>query len=185
MKDYLRQKSKYLPPITAWVASQVGLPRDIIPSSIEFEEKVYHSPMILRLWRRYVVRVRCAVNWRRSSPTVQWSPFNSYQTSKWPPNQNKTSLHKTRTAILLHHGREGNPVLDDPEWLLGTTSCRSNPHRFRTRLRQAEVVAYAYFMICARGRRVWLLSKRQGSIDWKEGNMLKDGDIIHFQFSKS
>ena len=41
MKDYLRQKSKYLPPIAAWVTSHGGVPRDIIPFSIEFEEKVY------------------------------------------------------------------------------------------------------------------------------------------------
>jgi obg-like ATPase 1 len=41
MKDYLRQKSEYLPLIAAWVTSHGGLPRDIIPFSIEFEEKVY------------------------------------------------------------------------------------------------------------------------------------------------
>jgi obg-like ATPase 1 len=41
MKDYLRQKSKYLPPIATWVTTHGGLPRDIIPFSIEFEEKVY------------------------------------------------------------------------------------------------------------------------------------------------
>ncbi|CZS99080.1 probable GTP-binding protein [Rhynchosporium agropyri] len=40
-KDYLRQKSKYLPLIAKWVTSHGGLPRDIIPFSIEFEEKVY------------------------------------------------------------------------------------------------------------------------------------------------
>lgn len=41
MKDYLRQKSKYLPLIAKWVTSHGGLPRDIIPFSVEFEEKVY------------------------------------------------------------------------------------------------------------------------------------------------
>ena len=41
MKDYLRQKSKYLPLIAKWVTEHGGLPRDIIPFSIEFEEKVY------------------------------------------------------------------------------------------------------------------------------------------------
>jgi obg-like ATPase 1 len=41
MKDYLRQKSKYLPPIATWVTTHGGLPRDIVPFSIEFEEKVY------------------------------------------------------------------------------------------------------------------------------------------------
>ena len=40
MKDYLRQKSKYLPPIAKWVTEHGGLPRDIIPFSIEFEEKL-------------------------------------------------------------------------------------------------------------------------------------------------
>ncbi|EPE29345.1 P-loop containing nucleoside triphosphate hydrolase [Glarea lozoyensis ATCC 20868] len=41
MKDYLRQKSKYLPLIAKWVTTHGGLPRDIIPFSVEFEENVY------------------------------------------------------------------------------------------------------------------------------------------------
>lgn len=41
MKDYLRQKSKYLPQIAKWVTEHGGLPRDIIPFSVEFEEKLY------------------------------------------------------------------------------------------------------------------------------------------------
>ena len=41
MKDYLRQKSKYLPSIAKWLTAHGGLPRDIIPFSIEFEEKLH------------------------------------------------------------------------------------------------------------------------------------------------
>ena len=41
MKDYLRQKSKYLPPIAKWVTEHGGIPRDIIPFSVEFEEKLH------------------------------------------------------------------------------------------------------------------------------------------------
>lgn len=41
MKDYLRQKSKYLPSIAKWVTEHGGVPRDIIPFSVEFEEKVH------------------------------------------------------------------------------------------------------------------------------------------------
>lgn len=41
MKDYLRQKSKYLPSIAKWVTSHGGVPTDIIPFSIEYEEKLY------------------------------------------------------------------------------------------------------------------------------------------------
>lgn len=41
MKDYLRQKSKYLPKIAKWVTEHGGLPRDVIPFSVEFEEKLY------------------------------------------------------------------------------------------------------------------------------------------------
>ena len=40
MKDYIRQKSKYLPHIAKWVTEHGGLPRDIIPFSVEFEEKL-------------------------------------------------------------------------------------------------------------------------------------------------
>ena len=41
MKDYLRQKSKYLPAIAKWVTEHGGTPRDIVPFSIEFEEKLH------------------------------------------------------------------------------------------------------------------------------------------------
>jgi len=40
MKDYRHQNSKYLPLIAKWVTEPGGLPRDIIPFSIEFEEKL-------------------------------------------------------------------------------------------------------------------------------------------------
>jgi len=40
MKDYLRQKSKYLPLIAKWVIEHGGVPRDVIPFSVEFEEKL-------------------------------------------------------------------------------------------------------------------------------------------------
>ncbi|POS73697.1 GTP-binding protein YchF [Diaporthe helianthi] len=40
MKDYLRQKSKYLPQIAKWVTEHGGTPKDIIPFSVEFEEKL-------------------------------------------------------------------------------------------------------------------------------------------------
>jgi obg-like ATPase 1 len=42
MKDYLRQKCKYLPLIAKWVTEHGGVPRDVIPFSVEFEEK-YHA----------------------------------------------------------------------------------------------------------------------------------------------
>lgn len=42
MKDYLRQKCKYLPLIAKWVTEHGGMPRDVIPFSVEFEEK-YHA----------------------------------------------------------------------------------------------------------------------------------------------
>jgi obg-like ATPase 1 len=41
MKDYLRQKSKYLPLIAKWVTEHGGVPGDIVPFSVEFEEKLY------------------------------------------------------------------------------------------------------------------------------------------------
>lgn len=41
MKDYRRQKSKYLPQIAKWVTEHGGTPRDVVPMSIEFEEKLY------------------------------------------------------------------------------------------------------------------------------------------------
>ncbi|EHK99678.1 putative Obg-like ATPase 1 [Glarea lozoyensis 74030] len=39
--EKIRAKSKYLPLIAKWVTTHGGLPRDIIPFSVEFEENVY------------------------------------------------------------------------------------------------------------------------------------------------
>ena len=41
MKNYLCQKSKYLPLVAKWATSYGGLPQDIIPLSIEVEERLY------------------------------------------------------------------------------------------------------------------------------------------------
>jgi obg-like ATPase 1 len=40
MKDYLRSKNKYLPLIAKWVKEHGGQVSDVIPFSVEFEEKV-------------------------------------------------------------------------------------------------------------------------------------------------
>lgn len=40
LKDYIRQKNKHLPAIAKWVKEHGGQGSDIIPFSIEFEEKV-------------------------------------------------------------------------------------------------------------------------------------------------
>ncbi|KAE9971461.1 hypothetical protein Vi05172_g10031 [Venturia inaequalis] len=41
MKDYLRQKNKYLPSIMKWVTDHGGAATDVIPFSVEFEEKIW------------------------------------------------------------------------------------------------------------------------------------------------
>lgn len=41
MKDYIRQKCKYLPKIAEWVKAHGGQGSDIIPFSVEFEEKLW------------------------------------------------------------------------------------------------------------------------------------------------
>jgi obg-like ATPase 1 len=41
MKDYIRQKNKYLPSIAKWVTEHGGQPSDVIPFSVEFEQKVW------------------------------------------------------------------------------------------------------------------------------------------------
>lgn len=41
MKDYLRQKCKYLPKIAEWIKAHGGQGTDIIPFSVEFEEKLW------------------------------------------------------------------------------------------------------------------------------------------------
>lgn len=41
MKDYLRQKCKYLPKVAEWVKAHGGTMADVIPFSVEFEEKLW------------------------------------------------------------------------------------------------------------------------------------------------
>lgn len=53
MKDYLRQKCKYLPKVAEWVKAHGGTMADVIPFSVEFEEKLWgmrEDPAAQKAW---------------------------------------------------------------------------------------------------------------------------------------
>ena len=126
MKDYLRQKSKYLPPIATWVTTHGGLPRDIIPFSIEFEEKLYslrNDPTALSTFLAES-KVKSKLE-KIITKGPHLFPFSSPSSRYLTDAQ--TRLHQARPPILLHRRREGDPLLDDPQGLPCTTSRRRHP----------------------------------------------------------
>jgi len=73
------------------------------------------------------------------------------------------------------------PLLDDTERLFGTTSSRSNHHRFRTRLHQAEVVAYADFRDLCEGAKSMAPVKAAGKYRL-EGGKYRCAGWRHYSF---
>jgi hypothetical protein len=147
MKDYLRQKSKYLPLIAKWVTEHGGLPRDIIPFSIEFEEKIFkmrgEPEALAKFLEESKVKSRLEkIVTEGLSPLHFLSPAHSYchsTTCHLNPKTRKESkaetlmylfpnrVHQARLAILLHRGREGDPLLDHPPRMPRTPSRRRHP----------------------------------------------------------
>ena len=110
MKDYLRQKSKYLPPIAAWVTSHGGLPRDIIPFSIEFEEKVYSLRDDAAALKAFLGDSKVKSRLEKII-TEGMSPPSSYLITPTLHIHRENiaqrpdlgiRVHKTRPAVLLH-----------------------------------------------------------------------------------
>jgi len=100
MKDYLRQKSKYLPLIAKWVTEHGGLPRDIIPFSIEFEEKLHtlrEDPAKLADFLE-----KSKVKSRLEKIITEGKPLSLLELQLYCADVYNIRFHKTRTTLLFH-----------------------------------------------------------------------------------
>ncbi|KAH8801099.1 P-loop containing nucleoside triphosphate hydrolase protein [Hyaloscypha sp. PMI_1271] len=163
MKDYLRQKSKYLPPIAAWVTSHGGLPRDVIPFSIEFEEKAYslrndHDALKTFLGEGKV---------KSRLEKIITEGFT------------KLGLQYYFTA-----GEKEIRCWTIPRGCLAPQAAGAIHTDFERGFIKAEVVAYADFHDLCDGAKSMAPIKAAGKYRQEGGKyVVQDGDIIHFQFN--
>ncbi|KAH8793339.1 P-loop containing nucleoside triphosphate hydrolase protein [Hyaloscypha finlandica] len=163
MKDYLRQKSKYLPPIAAWVTSHGGVPRDVIPFSIEFEEKAYslrndHDALKTFLGEGKV---------KSRLEKIITEGFT------------KLGLQYYFTA-----GEKEIRCWTIPRGCLAPQAAGAIHTDFERGFIKAEVVAYADFHDLCDGAKSMAPIKAAGKYRQEGGKyVVQDGDIIHFQFN--
>ncbi|TVY84957.1 Obg-like ATPase [Lachnellula suecica] len=163
MKDYLRQKSKYLPLIAKWVTEHGGLPRDIIPFSVEFEEKVYSfkgDPSGLATF-------------------LKESKVKSRLEKIITEGFTKLGLQYYFTA-----GEKEIRCWTIPRGCLAPQAAGAIHGDFERGFIKAEVVAYQDFHDLCEGAKSMAPIKAAGKYR-QEGKtyVVQDGDIIHFQFN--
>lgn len=163
MKDYLRQKSKYLPLIAKWVTTHGGLPRDIIPFSVEFEEKVFkmkNDPEALAAF-------------------LAESKVKSRLEKIVTEGFTKLGLQYYFTA-----GVKEIRCWTIPRGCLAPQAAGAIHGDFERGFIKAEVVAYQDFHDLCEGAKSMAPIKAAGKYRL-EGKtyVVQDGDIIHFQFN--
>ncbi|KAE9368639.1 hypothetical protein N431DRAFT_470329 [Stipitochalara longipes BDJ] len=163
MKDYLRQKSKYLPPIAGWVTSHGGVPRDIIPFSIEFEEKVY----------------KLRDDAEALTAFLGESKVKSKLEKVITEGFTKLGLQYYFTA-----GEKEIRCWTIPKGCLAPQAAGAIHSDFERGFIKAEVVTYMDFYDLCGGTKSMAPIKAAGKYR-QEGSkyVVQDGDIIHFQFN--
>ncbi|XMA18441.1 hypothetical protein WAI453_011232 [Rhynchosporium graminicola] len=167
-KDYLRQKSKYLPLIAKWVTSHGGLPRDIIPFSIEFEEKVY----------TFKDDKEGSEKWLQENGGGK---VNSRLAKIVTEGFEKLGLQYYFTA-----GEKEIRCWTIPRGCLAPQAAGAIHGDFERGFIKAEVVAYQDFHdLCEGGKSMGPIKAAGKYRQEGRGYEVKDGDIIHFQFNVS
>ncbi|KAF2812262.1 uncharacterized protein BDZ99DRAFT_263678 [Mytilinidion resinicola] len=163
MKDYLRQKNKYLPSIAKWVTEHGGQPADVIPFSVEYEQKVWNL---------------------REDPEAL-AAFHA-------ENKVKSRISKIVTQGFTRLGLQYYFTAGEKEvrcWVIqkGTLAPQAAGvihGDFERGFIKAEVVAYQDFHDLCEGGKSMGPIKAAGKFR-QEGKtyVVQGGDIIHFQFN--
>ncbi|KAL2063450.1 hypothetical protein VTL71DRAFT_5255, partial [Oculimacula yallundae] len=166
MKDYLRQKSKYLPLIAKWVTEHGGLPRDIIPFSIEFEEKVYTFK-------------------DDKEGLEKWLAENGGGKVKSRLEKIVTEgFDKLGLQYYFTAGEKEIRCWTIPRGCLAPQAAGAIHGDFERGFIKAEVVAYQDFHdLCEGGKSMGPIKAAGKYRQEGRGYEVKDGDIIHFQFN--
>ncbi|KAF4635146.1 hypothetical protein G7Y89_g2945 [Cudoniella acicularis] len=163
MKDYLRQKSKYLPLIAKWVTEHGGLPRDIVPFSVEFEEKLFSMKDDATKLEDFMKDIKVK------------SRLEKIITEGFT----KLGLQYYFTA-----GEKEIRCWTIPKGCLAPQAAGAIHGDFERGFIKAEVVAYSDFHDLCVGAKSMAPVKAAGKYR-QEGKtyVVQDGDIIHFQFN--
>jgi len=163
MKDYLRQKCKYLPPIAKWVTEHGGQPTDVIPFSVEFEEKLESVKEDKEKLAEFLKEIKV-----------------------------KSRLDKIITEGFTKLGLQYYFTAGEKEiraWTikkgcLAPQAAGAIHGDFERGFIKAEVVAYQDFHDLCEGNKSMAPIKSAGKYR-QEGKtyVVQDGDIIHFQFN--
>jgi len=163
MKDYLRQKSKYLPLIAKWVIEHGGVPRDVIPFSVEFEEKLVSLKDDVAVLEAFLGETKV----RSRLDKISGEGFN------------KLGLQYYFTA-----GEKEIRCWTIQKGCLAPQAAGAIHGDFERGFIKAEVVAYQDFHDLCEGGKSMTPIKAAGKYKM-EGKtyVVQDGDIIHFQFN--
>jgi obg-like ATPase 1 len=183
MKDYLRQESKYLPLIAKWVTEHGGTARDIVPFSVEFEEKLDS------------LKDDAAAR----DEFIKESKVKSKLEKIITEGFTKLGLQYYFTGMFLSLARHCFKCTSNfytagekeircwtiPRNCLAPQAAGAIHGDFERGFIKAEVVAYQDFHDLCEGGKSMGPIKAAGKYR-QEGKtyVVQDGDIIHFQFSK-
>ena len=165
MKDYLRQKNKYLPKIAAWVKEHGGQGTDIIPFSVEFEEKLHSM---------------------REDPEAVEKFLEESKVKSRLPKIVTEGFAKLGLQYYFTAGEKEIRCWCVQKGTLAPQAAGVIHSDFERGFIKAEVVAYKDFFDLCDGQKSMAPIKAAGKYK-QEGKtyVVQDGDIIHFQFSKS
>ncbi|KAF4439055.1 GTP-binding [Fusarium acutatum] len=163
MKDYLRQKCKYLPGIAKWVTEHGGTPRDIIPFSIEFEEKLHSL---------------------KDDPDAQAEFLKDIKVKSKLDKIITEGFTKLGLQYYFTAGEKEIRCWTIPRGCLAPQAAGAIHSDFERGFIKAEVVAYQDFHDLCEGQKSMGPIKAAGKYR-QEGKsyVVQDGDIIHFQFT--
>ncbi|KAF1949047.1 hypothetical protein CC80DRAFT_497812 [Byssothecium circinans] len=163
MKDYLRQKSKYLPLIVKWVTEHGGSPRDIIPFSIEFEEKLDSM---------------------KDDPAARDDFLKETKVKSKLDKIITEGFTKLGLQYYFTAGEKEIRCWTIPRNCLAPQAAGAIHGDFEKGFIKAEVVAYQDFHDLCEGGKSMGPIKAAGKYR-QEGKtyVVQDGDIIHFQFN--
>ncbi len=163
MKDYLRQKCKYLPKVMEWVKGHGGTQADIIPFSVEFEEK---------LWSM------------RDDPEAQKKWLEEV---KVPSKLGKITTEGFTKLGLQYYFTAGEKEIRCWPIKRGTLAPQAAGvihGDFERGFIKGEIVAYKDFHDLCNGQKSMAPIKAAGKYR-QEGKsyVVQDGDICHWQFN--
>ncbi|KAJ5228470.1 hypothetical protein N7489_009178 [Penicillium chrysogenum] len=180
MKDYIRQKCKYLPKIAEWVKAHGGQGSDIIPFSVEFEEKLWSLRDDKPALDAFMAEIK--VQSRLGKITTEGIFLDIHHA--YPLLTVMTGFTKLGLQYYFTAGEKEIRCWPIKRGALAPQAAGVIHGDFERGFIKAEVVAYQDFHDLSKGEKSMGPIKAAGKYR-QEGKtyVVQDGDIIHFQFN--